>query len=224
MTQTTALVTVVSGDAYHRFADDMFESAREFFAPTLNVELVKLESQPGWPAATMMRYHILSASLPRAHFVYLIDADMRFEANVGPEILPPGGLGITATLHPGYVGKPPRELPFERRFESAAFVSGTEGLTYFCGGFIGGERLAVRLLASKVSAIIDADLARGTHPQWHDESAINRVLAHEPPTRILDPSYCFPDRSDYYERTVWPIGYERKIVAIDKDAATRGDR
>jgi hypothetical protein len=156
--------------------------------------------------------------------VFLIDADMQFEQHVGPEILPTGGFGITATEHPGYVGKTPAEFPYERNPDSTTCIPSPLGERYYCGGFVGGDRLSMRLLASQVAAMIDLDQEHGITPIWHDESALNKALLYTlPPRTVLPPSYCYPDHDDYY-RTFWPDIYSRKIVAVDKTAAERSGR
>lgn len=221
--RSAALVTVVSGDAYIDYARRMFETADRFFKPTERVELVMMDGPSGWPAATMMRYHVLSDNLPNTDFVFLIDADMRFEAEVGEEALPEGRFGLTATQHPGYVGKPRHELPYETRVESLCWVPEDAGAIYYCGGFIGGTRKAMLHLCDSVTLKIDFDLENGLTPAWHDESAVNSHLVAHPPSVTLPPSYCHPDDSSWYE-TWWPKRFERRIVAIDKSAEERGER
>ncbi len=198
------------------------ESAEEFFCPTGTREFTIIPGEEHWPRGTMMRYHRLLEHFPRTNYVFLIDADMLFEAEVGREILP-SPLGITATLHPGYVGSFVHELPFERNEASAAYVAPGESDTYFCGGFVGGRRGAMRTLAKQVVQIIEIDQANGLIPTWHDESALNKMLALSPPEVILDPGFCCPQNDSWY-RSVWPEPYERKITALDKSADERGDR
>jgi histo-blood group ABO system transferase len=214
-----ALVTVVSGDAYERYAREMFCSAHEFFHPDPVVAHITLPGRPGWPGATLYRYHtLLEHREVFAGFshVFLIDADMRFEAPVGPEVL-----GDTvATLHPGYVGKHPSQLPFERNPGSAAHAVGVQ---YFCGGFVGGTLFGMSALAVTIAKGIDADDHRRIVACWHDESHLNRHLAAFPPALVLKPSYCYPDNDAAY-RTWWPEKYQRKIVAIDKTPEERGGR
>lgn len=221
---STTLVVVVNGDAYIRYADQLFESAREFFHPTETVSFLMIEGHEGWPAATLYRWHHLLDHYPKTDYVFLTDADMRFEAEVGPEILPLDSLdGVTATQHPGYVMAAREELPYENRERSACYVEPWEGYRYFCGGFVGGSRRAVYNLACQIQTLIDRDEAEGIIPRWHDESALNRVLTSYPPDIILSPSYCYPDHDSWY-RSVWENEYERKLVAIDKTNAERGQR
>lgn len=217
----TTLVCVVTGAIYEKFAEDLFSSADQFFHPTKEVEYLMLPGTPGWPEATMYRHHHLRDHLlsnyTDSDYVFLSDADMRFEGDVGPEILPKEG--VAATLHPGYVLRQPK--PYERREKSAAYLPAGE--YYYCGGFVGGTNEGMLGLSDQIAAIIDADRANGLTPIWHDESALNRVLAFSPPEVTLSPSYCYPDDASYY-RSVWPEAYERKLVALDKTEAQRGVR
>lgn len=219
-----ALATVAVGDAYHRYADEMIASAEEFFWPSVNRRFVKMEGREGpWPNGTLYRHEILLARLPIATLVYLADADMRFEANCGSEIVPPDRYGIVATLHPGYVGRARAELPYETDPESACYLAPDEGSVYYAGGFLGGDIYSMGALLRATTKAIDADLARGHTPRFHDESALNMVLAKSPPALTLDPSMCHPDNAEWY-RSVWPTDYPRVLVAIDKTAEERGDR
>src|SRR5579859_5456337 len=146
MNESTALVAVAGGQVYEDYADALMASAEEFFCPTGTREFTIIPGENSWPNGTMYRYHRLLEHFPRTNYVFLIDADMLFEAEVGREILP-SPLGVTATLHPGYVERFVHELPFERNEASAAYVAPGESDTYFCGGFVGGGRVAMRALA-----------------------------------------------------------------------------
>jgi hypothetical protein len=181
-----------------------------------------LKGRPGWPDATMYRYHALRDNYPNSDYVFLSDADMRFEAPVGPEILP--DTGLVATLHPGYVTTPRNSLPYETREKMETRVLPDRGGRYFCGGFVGGTRLAMNYLSCHIANAIDHDVdVLGQIPVWHDESALNQALSYAGPRLALSPSYCYPDDDSYY-RSIWPEEYERKLVALDKTAETRGVR
>lgn len=207
---SAALVTVVSGEVYERYAYDLRESAREFFPGDCHI----LQGRSGWPDATLYRYHsILEFPFGGYDYIYLCDADMRFEAPIGDEIFSP----LVGTQHPGFVGK--RDLPYETRPESAAFVR--RGTTYYAGGFVGGERRAFLNLAASIAAQIDTDAAAGITAVWHDESHLNCQFALYPPTVTLSPSYCYPDDASAYP---WLNGTKRILVALDKTPAERGER
>lgn len=216
---SVALVCVVSGSVYERYAADMFASAFEHFGPDPVVAHIALPGREGWPDATMYRYHVLLEHrhvLAGFDHVFMVDADMRFEAPVGGEVLG----GLVATLHPGYVGKPAYVMPFERDRASAAHATGRR---YFCGGFVGGETDQMIRLAESVVRGVDRDAVNGVVATWHDESHLNHVLATRPPSVTLPPSYCMPDDDSGY-RAWWPEQYARKLVAVDKTSAERGSR
>jgi Glycosyltransferase family 6 len=139
---------------------------------------------------------------------------MRFESPVGPEILAPLG----ATRHPGYVTCPRRELPYERRPESAAFVPFGAGSVYYSGAFVGGLRDAFLDLSARISGGIDRDAAGGIVARWHDESHLNRCLIDTPPFQNLSPGYCYPDDDRPY-RPLWREPYPRRLVTLDKPRA-----
>lgn len=218
MSVGVALVTVVSGSDYERFAQEMFESATEFFSPDPVIAHITLPGREGWPEATMYRYHVLLEnrfSLELFDHVYMIDADMVFRGRVGNEILG----DRVATLHPGFVGRNSRHLPYERRSTSRAYVGG--GDRYYAGGFVGGTTDSFMWMADRIAKGVDRDAGDGIVACWHDESHLNAVLNVYPPNVLLSPSYCMPDDSSGYP---WLSGLERKIVAIDKTPSERGSR
>ena len=205
------LVTCVWGKHYFRYAKHLFQSAAEHFPG----DTLRLDAREGWPAATLYRYHVLLDNeelLEPYDYVYLCDADMRWEADAG-DIFGE----IVATVHPGYSMR--TDFPYEERPESAAFVAA--GDTYYAGGFVGGEREAFMHLAARIAFAIDEDDRNGILARWHDESHLNRVLATVPPTKTLSPSYCYPDDASGYP---WISRYERKLVALDKTPAERRGR
>lgn len=203
------LIAVVSGEVYVRYAQQMSFSAATFFPG--DVRLVP--GRIGWPDATLYRYHaLLEEDWSGYDYLYLSDADMLWEAPVG-DIFGE----IVATEHPGYVGK--KDLPYEGRPESTAFVA--KGERYYAGGFVGGEREAFLDLCRKMVFAIDEDAEHGLTAVWHDESHLNRILHDSPPTKVLPPSYSYPDDDSGYP---WLKHYPRILVALDKTAEERGDR
>lgn len=219
---SVALIAVVTGEDYIKFSRELFASAAVHFRPDGPAECLRLYGRSGWPAATLYRYHVLLEHEPFLEgysHIFLCDADMRFEESVGEEVLG----SITATQHPGYVRARRSDLPFEDRKESRAYVAPAARKTYFCGGFVGGEREDFLLLAKWIRSQIDQDSGLGITARWHDESHLNSVLTRMPPTNVLSPAYCHPDDdSVYLER--WPEAYARKLVAIDKTPTQRGAR
>ena len=158
-----------------------------------------------WPWMTLGRYSIFekySDSLKEMDYLFYIDADMLIVDNVGDEILS----DRVATQHPGYAGE--RGTP-ETRPQSTACVYPNEEMQYFAGGFNGGTTYEYLKMTKTISNNIRKDTENGIIAVWHDESHMNRYFLNNPPTTILNPSYCVPDNSD-------ETRYERKILAIVK--------
>lgn len=211
---------VVGGEVYERYAEDLRVSFFKYFFPSTKQAYFRIiHGEEGWPNGTLYRWHRLLESLPTTDYTFLCDADMRFESTVGSEIISDA---ITVTLHPGYVGLPNHQLPFERRSNSCCSV--IYGDRYFAGGFAGGPRKELKRFANEIVNRIDCDMAHGVVPKWHDESALNKVCTYWRDLNILNPSYCYPDNDSYYIQHIWKGKYERKLVALDKTEGERGNR
>ena len=160
-----------------------------------------------WPYPTLLRYHAITAHRGRLeavdHLVYM-DVDMRIEQRCDFSQVD----GLFAVEHPGFVGADPGDLPYERRAASKTYCSPTESSQYFCGGVQGGTSRAYLDACLQMSRWIDADLANGLVPVWHDESAWNRWCSEHSPELILPHTYCWPETK---------VGATPIIVALDKN-------
>jgi histo-blood group ABO system transferase len=179
-----------------------------------------VKKNEGFPLTTLHRYHTFLEHrrvLECYDQVFYTDCDMLFVAPVGEEIFSDG---VVVTEHPGYVnlnGTP------EKRPESTAYCPVVRN--YVCGGFNGGETGAFLKMAETIAANVDEDARRGITAIWHDESHLNFYVQNNPPTKILDPSYCYPE-SEYrmagmgYYGAVWrQAGRDNivpKLLALDK--------
>ena len=171
-----------------------------------NREVVKINVEhKEWPWMTLGRYKIFSEYsniLQNMDYLFYCDVDMRFESVVGGEILS----NRVATQHPGYYEQ--RGTP-ETNPLSLACVFPHEDMQYFAGGFNGGTSEEYLKMSEVISNNIDLDLSRDIIAVWHDESHMNRYFIDNPPTKILNPSYCYPEN--------WNIPFERKLLALDKN-------
>ena len=158
-----------------------------------------------WPWMTLGRYSIFedhASNLEGMDYLFYTDADMLFVGPVGDEILSER----VATQHPGYAGR--RGTP-ETRPESSACVHDHESMQYFAGGFNGGSTTEYLRMCATISSRINSDYERGVIAVWHDESHLNRYLIDNTPTKILDPTYCWP------EQVARPTG--AKLLALEKN-------
>lgn len=218
---SVALCVVAGGEIYERYAKELRVSFYKYFFPSSKqAHFYIIKGAEGWPDGTMYRWHRLLENMPETDYVFLCDADMRFESTVGQEIVEDA---ITLTLHPGYVGLPAAHLPYERRLASCCSVR--FGDRYFAGGFAGGPRKQLKRFANEIVTRIDRDMSQGVVPRWHDESALNKVATvWDESFNVLNPSYCYPDNDSHYRANIWKEQYERKLVALDKSADERQGR
>lgn len=211
---------IVATGKYISFVNPLIESAKKHFCSHQHITYFVFTDQPfetaenivriewrrlGWPYDTMMRYH---AYFDHRHlllaqdYLFACDADMRFVADVGDEIL---GERV-ATLHPGFVGK---RGSYESDPRSKAYIGDQEGLYYFAGGFYGAARESFFHILKTCIDGIEEDLKRGIIAVWHDESHWNRYCIDFPPSLLLSPSYCYPEN--------WKLPYTKKLLALDKN-------
>jgi histo-blood group ABO system transferase len=213
---------VMATGKYAQFIEPLIRSARMHFCANHTVtyfvftdgeipqadDIVRVfQTRLGWPYDTMMRFHVYAANemlYLDQDYLFACDADMLFVDTVGDEIL---GERV-ATLHPGFVGQ---KGSYCRDPRSLSYVSKGEGTYYFAGGFYGGARQEIMRIAHTLSQRIDQDLKLGVIPEWHDEAHWNRYCIDHPPTIILTPSYCYPEK--------WKLKYPKKLLALDKDHA-----
>ncbi|HRN78502.1 MAG TPA: hypothetical protein PLU71_04635 [Candidatus Dependentiae bacterium] len=211
---------IVATGKYIQFVQPLIESARKHFLPHHNItyfvftegtppagnDIIKIHQERlGWPYDTMMRYKMYAEhadAYKDMDYLFATDADMLFVNTVGDEILG----DRVATQHPGFVGK---RGTYETRSISRAYVKPGEGRYYLAGGFNGGSKDSFLQMAQIITQKILEDLEHNIIAIWHDESHLNRFYIDNPPTIILNPSYCYPES--------WQLPYPKKLLALDKN-------
>ncbi len=213
---------IIATNKYSRFLQPLITSADKFFVKNEDVtyfiftnQNLEIESNRNiikinvdhkeWPWMTLGRYKIFSDNsekLSNMDYLYYCDADMRFVSDVGDEIISER----VATQHAGYYGT--RGTP-ETNSLSLACVFPHEQMQYFAGGFNGGTSEEYLKMANHISNNIDIDYLKNLIAVWHDESHMNRYFIDNPPTKILDPSYCYGESMN--------IPFHRRLVALDKN-------
>jgi histo-blood group ABO system transferase len=225
---SVALLVIATGEKYHKYIQPLLQSARDYFVPHTAVVFsdaddigcgqrpyMKIKHEE-WPGPTLHRYRTFLKArqyLSAFDYLYYVDVDMRFVAPVGNEVL---CSGILAIQHPGYVGEVGTP---ERRPESMAAIPYNAKNKYFCGGFNGGFSDAFLGMAAELAWCIDKDTEKGILAVWHDESHLNRYLHDHPPSKILDPSYCYPEGAGDHYLNKWKaagISPTPKILALTK--------
>lgn len=213
---------IIATNKYKTFLNPLIQSADKFFLKNQDVtyfvfsnvetdinserKIVKIdvEHKP-WPWMTLGRYDIFtknSEHFKDFDYLFYCDVDMLFLDTVDNEILS----DRVATQHPGWYGR--RGTP-EENPRSLACVYPNEEMQYFAGGFNGGSCSEFLKMSKKLSENIWKDLSNGIIAIWHDESHLNRYFIDNPPTNILDPSYCYPGS--------WDIPFPKRLLALVKD-------
>jgi len=226
MSQHKIGIVVIATGKYDQFIPPLYKSVQKYFCTNHKVKMfvftdgqipekddiqrIKQEHMP-WPHGTLQRYHIFnkhSDILEEMDYLFYCDADMRFVAPVGDEILPDkDSNGLVGTEHPGFYGG--RRGTYETRPDSTAYISDKEGTCYYAGGFNGGTSEAFLKMAKILKDRIDKDLFNNIIAVFHDESQMNRYFVDNVPNKVLSPSYCYPES--------WNLPFEKKILALDKD-------
>jgi len=219
---------VIATNKYISFVAPLWESAKKFFMAGTPHEIgmfvftdaqevpqgtfrIEHPHRP-WPYPTLLRYHAFvenEAALKGMDYLFYCDADMRFEAPVGEEILG----DLVATKHPGFWDKPYSffSQSYEKRPNSKAYMPPNQGKAYYAGGFNGGRSENYLAMAKEIKTWINDDMSRNIIATWHDESHMNRYFYLHPPTKELSPAYC------YQEEVKMP--FPRKLVALKKNHA-----
>ncbi len=229
-----ALLTIAT-NKYDRFVNPLYESAVSHFLPNHDLDFVLFTDSTQdfvvsgrqskvikrhwvhepWPNPTLKRYHAFvgaSDLISEYDYVYYSDVDMRFVSEVGDEVIGE----LVATIHPGFYNKPRSRWAYEKRQASRAYIPRHEGKRYYAGGFNGGSSSRFLEMSREILSCIDEDSSKGIVAEWHDESHMNRYMKDNPPTVELSPSYCYPES--------WPLPFEKRLLALDKNHAELGNR
>lgn len=228
MKPKTVLLTIATGLRYREYARNLIASATQYF---VDHETIIFTDEPsefgnyasiypvlyghqGFPQASFRRYHAftkVALLISQYQYCFYTDVDMRWVARVTEDEICSDG--ITATEHPGYVG---RVGTPENRQESRAYCPPAP--VYFCGGFNGGTTKAFLKMSKAISEAIDEDDRKGIQAIWVDESHLQRYLYDNPPAKILSPSFCYPENDSYY-KPIWEAAgrsFDAKLIALDK--------
>lgn len=231
-----ALLIMATG-RYVAFAEKLIDSAEQFFcteckktyviftdakpgvtkiAKGNNTIIYVPQKRLGWPHDTLMRSEVYLRNFTHyadTDYIFASDADMLFVAPVGNEIL----LDRVCVRHPGFAEG--IRGSYETRAISTAAVKAHEGTFYCAGGFYGAATLQFKRLTEDMVNRINRDLAKNFIAVWHDESHLNRWFIDNPPTKLLDPGYCYPEYTSTMDATIWNNlkQYTPRLMALNKN-------
>ncbi|XP_018417558.1 PREDICTED: histo-blood group ABO system transferase-like [Nanorana parkeri] len=159
-----------------------------------SMSILEVPSYPRWQDVSMRRMEMIrdfshERFFREVDFLVCVDVDMRFNDEVGVEILS----NLFGTLHPGMFGVQREGYTYERNPESEAYIPANEGDFYYAGGFFGGSIEEVYNLTNFCHNAMMKDKAKNIEALWHDESYLNKYLLLHKPTKILSPEYLWDD-------------------------------
>ena len=148
-----------------------------------------------WPDSVMKKFEVLLIPKNEAinmDYVYHFNANMKFVAPIGDEILPEAENGYLAICPwANYLGKDSSEFPYERNENSAAYIPQGEGKYYFMAGLVGGCSREYFEMCETCNSLAVQDLKNDIIPIWHDESIFNKFFLDKNPL-IIPSNYCLP--------------------------------
>ncbi len=234
MKQKICLMVVATGK-YTQFLERLLDSAHDNFLKdhdvTFNVFTDKVsdafnilkdkdykciyntvDHRP-WPYATLYRFHFMDRyreQMAGYDYYFYIDVDTEIKAGVGNEILSER----TGTRHCGFMM---HRGSYESNPKSSSYVKPEEGEYYFGGGFWGFSNAEFWKFVTVAKEMVDKDTNRGVKPEHNDEAVLNRYFIDNPPTKVLNPSYHYPEGNIDYYRGRWPENYNCIILLLEKN-------
>jgi hypothetical protein len=226
---TIGLMFIATGK-YDQFVQGAISSADKFFLTdyevkyfiftdkdlkietSRKVEIIKIEHKK-FPFASMDRFKHFTNNSNKldTDYLYYCDVDSLFVDYIGEEIISK----LVGTTHCGFLNK---KGTFEENKESTSYIEANKRGVYFAGGSSGGTREEYLKLAQWCYFAIEKDLERNLMPIFHDESVINKYFSDNPPTKILDCSYHYPEGNIEYYKKIWaPQTFKPKILLLEKN-------
>ena len=220
---------IVATGKYDVFVDPLINSIERYVLPnnpkhyhiftdkpsinltTPNYTLHKIDHRP-FPYPTLHRFHFFSkySNLLTQDYLAYIDADTLISSKIGTEIL----TSRTVTQHCGYVNM---LGTFESDQASACYVSEASAKNYYGGGFYCLTQDEFINMTNWCKDTIDHEESHGRVPVWHDESAINKYFTMIEPTRVLSPSYHYPEDNPRIYESWGESNFPCKILLLNKN-------
>tara|TARA_Y100001968_G_scaffold212704_1_gene195816 strand:+ start:243 stop:1064 length:822 start_codon:yes stop_codon:yes gene_type:complete len=154
----------------------------------------------GWPCSTLLRYHMFSRAkelLKDYQYICYFNANTLFVESISTEEFFGQTKGkLIGGLHPGYINKTKKILPFEKRESSKAFTRNND--FYFQGCINGGYSRDFLSAIEVIKNNITEDLNNGIVSIWHDESHWNsylneKIKENSNKVKILNCNYLWPE-------------------------------
>ncbi|XP_067296481.1 globoside alpha-1,3-N-acetylgalactosaminyltransferase 1-like [Pseudorasbora parva] len=219
----TIATTVFALGKYTKFLKDFLESAEQNYFVGFRVHYYLFTDQPEQvPAVKMGEEHYLTVlkvpssnrwqdiSLSRmarlekliesqlvneANYVFSLDVDSKFYGRWGVETLG----SLVGVINPWHYHRSREQFTYERRPESQAFITYSEGDYYYGGAVIGGLVENVYKLVKTCREQLDIDKSKSIEAAWQEESHLNKYFLYNKPSKVLSIEYLWDDRKPKLE-------------------------
>lgn len=230
-----AIVYICTGK-YDVFWKDFYLSFEDKFIPTMskdyyvftdsdsifgaeneNVHVIYQENL-GWPGNTLYRFQIFLSqkeALKEYEFIFFMNANVICVDDVDESFLPKGE-GLLFVQHPYHYKEIRLKHTYERNRKSKAYMPIWAGKYYVCGGVNGGRSKDFLRMCEELKKRIDEDDKNGIVAIWHDESHINRYCYEQKRSKILSPSYCYPEDVDLPFKPILMVREKSKWIDVEK--------
>lgn len=199
------------GDGF-RIEYFVFTDAVSVYDSDINERIHIIEQKNlGWPGNTLMRYDMFwrrHKLLEDFDYIFFMNSNAEFVSKINADDILPEDDEIVAVQHPGTLTTHKYLLPYERNKKSTAYIPYEDGIVYVAGGINGGTGSAFLKMTKVLKERIDKDLNNGIVAVWHDESQFNRYICYDTESRILSPSFCYPEG--------WTLSYKPIILIREK--------
>nr|XP_033772345.1 histo-blood group ABO system transferase-like isoform X1 [Geotrypetes seraphini] len=154
------------------------------------MKIIKVPEYSDWHQAVMGRMEVIKNQTEllfhkELDYLACLDTDIVMLNPIGVEILGE----MVGALHPGYYHSPRKDLPYERRPISQAFIPEDEGDFYYQSNFFLGTVPRIYQLTKACNENIMKDRANGIHAKVDEESHLNKYFLYNKPTKVLSPEY-----------------------------------
>ncbi len=190
----------------------VFTDAQKLYDEEENARIHRIyQKDLGWPDSTLFRFEMfrsIKEQLLNHDYLFFINSNIICLKEVTEEMFLPVMENILVVRHPGWYGKAPYELPYDRNKKSSAYMSRYSGKVYVCGGVNGGKTRDYFELIEVLAERIKSDYEKGVIAIWHDESHLNKYISEYKSYKVLSPAFCYPEG--------WEIPFEKILFVRDK--------
>lgn len=190
---------------FYILVDDLSKVPEVKLAPQRMLKLFRVKQHDRWQDISMMRMKTIADLIEESirfevDFLFCMDVDQIFHSYYGVEALDTS----VAQIHAWFYNRDRSYFTYERRPESAAYISYEEGDYYYHAAVFGGTPLQVLNLTRQCYQGILKDKEQKVEAIWHDESHLNRYFLLNKPTKLLSPEYCWDYKigTDYNIRNI----------------------